>query len=69
MRGELHAILREVEPGLFSAFYPGEMNDDQAGLEAFPDAHISTSAEGVKTWVEQMAIGMGYQRVVWDAIA
>ncbi|WP_428487455.1 hypothetical protein [Rhodopila sp.] len=66
--GTLHAILREVEPGLFSAEYRGEMNQDQAGVEAFPDSHIGTDASGVKQWVEEMAIRLGYDRVEWDAI-
>ncbi len=65
--GALHARLREVEPGLFTAEYPGEMNSDDAGPEAFPDAHIGTSASGVKNWVEEMAAGMGYDRVVWES--
>ena len=63
--GTLHARLREVEPGLFSAEYPGEMNNDDAEVEAFPDAHIGTDASGVKNWVEEMATGMGYDQVVW----
>ena len=64
--GALHARLREVEPGVFSAEYPGEMNSDDAGPEAFPDSHIGTDASGVKNWVEQMAAGLGYDRVVWE---
>jgi hypothetical protein len=42
------ARLREVEPGVFSAEYPGEMNSDDAGPETFPDAHIGTDATGIK---------------------
>jgi hypothetical protein len=63
--GVLTAILREVEPGLFRAEYPGEANQDQAGVEAFPDSHIGTDPSGVKNWVEEMAAGMGYDRVEW----
>jgi hypothetical protein len=64
--GTLHAQLREIEPGLFSADYPGEMNGGDAGPEAFPDSHVGTDSAGVKNWVEEMAAGMGYDRVVWD---
>jgi hypothetical protein len=63
--GTLHARLREVEPGVFSAEYPGEMNSDDAGPETIPDAHIGTDASGVRSWVEEMAVGLGYDRVVW----
>lgn len=61
----LKATLREVEPGLFRADYPGEANQDQAGVEAFPDSHLGTDPSGVKIWVEQMAAGLGYDRVEW----
>jgi hypothetical protein len=58
--------LQEVEPGLFRADYPGELNgtDDPPGGQ-LPDRHIGTSQDGVKTWVEQMAAGLGYCRVEW----
>jgi hypothetical protein len=65
-KGTLRAILREMEPGLFRAEYPGEMNQDDAGVEAFPDSHVGTDADGVKQWVETMAQGLGYDRVVWE---
>jgi hypothetical protein len=64
--GTLRARMREVEPGVFSAEYPGEMNSDDAGPETFPDAHIGTDATGVRIWVEEMAAGLGYDRVVWE---
>lgn len=66
-KGTLRAILREMEPGLFKAEYPGEMNQDQSGIETFPDSHIGTDASGVKQWVETMATQLGYQRVVWES--
>jgi len=66
--GTLHARLREVEPGVFSAEYPGEMNSDEVGQEAFPDSHLGTDASGVKSWVEEMAAGMGYDGVVWEPV-
>jgi hypothetical protein len=67
-KGTLRAILREVEPSLFRAEYPGEMNADNAGVEAFPDSHIGTDAAGVKQWVETMAKGLGYEGVVWEPL-
>ena len=64
-KGTLRATLTEVEPGLFSARYPGEMNADGLSAEAFPDSHLGTDPAGVKTWVEQMAVQLGYDRVEW----
>jgi hypothetical protein len=63
--GILRATLEEVEPGLFRADYPCELNQEEAGREAFPDTHIGTDAAGVKSWVEEMAAGLGYERVEW----
>lgn len=64
--GVLRAVLREVEPGLFSADYPGELNQEEKGPQTLPDRHIGTDPEGVRNWVEQMAQGMGYERVIWE---
>ncbi|WP_146101602.1 hypothetical protein [Rhodopila globiformis] len=64
-RGVLKATLREVEPGLFKADYPGESNPEQADVEALPDSHLGDDAAGVKSWVEEMAAGLGYDRVEW----
>ena len=64
--GVLHAVLREVEPGLFRAEYSGEINPDRPDEREIPDYHIGTDAAGVRNWVEEMAAGMGYERVVWD---
>ena len=33
-----------------------------------PDYHVGTSAKDVKIWVEQMARGLGYDRVEWDEL-
>ncbi|HVY13973.1 MAG TPA: hypothetical protein VHB27_02005 [Rhodopila sp.] len=62
----LHATLKEVEPGLFRASYPGEMNgtDEPSGGQ-LPDSHIGTSRDDVRIWVEQMAVQLGYERVEW----
>jgi hypothetical protein len=66
-RGVLHATMQEVEPGLFQAEYPGEMNgeDDPSGGQ-LPDRHIATSRQDVQTWVEVMAVELGYEQVEWD---
>jgi hypothetical protein len=66
--GEFHASLREVEDGIFRAEYSGEINPENPDAREIPDYHIGTSVDDVKTWVEQMALGLGYQRVVWDAL-
>jgi len=58
-------MLQEVEPGLFQASYPGEANQEHANIEALPDSHIGTDPAGVKSWVEEMASGLGYDRVEW----
>jgi hypothetical protein len=65
-RGQLHATLRQVEDGLYRAEYRGEFNPDEHDEREIPDFHIGTSMADVKVWVEQMAAGMGYDRVVWD---
>jgi len=64
--GILHATLREVSSGLFSADYGGEINPQDADAREMPDSHIGTDRDGVRMWVEEMAKGMGYERVVWD---
>ena len=66
--GELHASMREVEPGVFRAEYLGELNPERPDQRAFPDTHLGSSPEEVKTWVEQMALSLGYERVVWDSL-
>lgn len=66
MAGILHATMEEVEPGLFRADYPGEMNgsDDPPGGQ-LPDRHIATNRDDVRVWVEEMAVRLGYERVEW----
>jgi hypothetical protein len=66
--GDLHASLREVEAGVFRAEYSGEINPENPDARASPDYHVGTSADDVKIWVEQMALGLGYNRVVWDTL-
>lgn len=66
--GEFHAILREAEPGVFRAEYSGEINPENPDAREIPDMHIGTSATDVKIWVEQMALGLGYDRVIWDEL-
>ena len=66
MAGILHATMDEVEPGLFRADYPGEMNgSDSTRGGQLPDRHVATSRDDVRVWVEQMAVRLGYERVDW----
>jgi hypothetical protein len=67
-RGEFHAAIREMEPGVFRAEYRGELNPEDPDARELPDYHVGTSVADVKIWVEQMAQSMGYARVVWDAL-
>ena len=67
-RGALHAVLRKVEDNVYRAEYPGEINPQDPDAREIPDYHIGTSATDVRVWVEQMARGMGYSRVVWDSL-
>lgn len=62
----LHAVIREVEPGVFSAEYPGSVGHAEGGPEDFRDTHIATDPAAVRTWVETMAKSHGYDQVVWD---
>lgn len=67
-RGEFHAKIYEVEPGVFRAEYRGELNPRDPDERGFPDYHLGTSVSDVKIWTEQMARTMGYARVIWDAL-
>jgi hypothetical protein len=67
-RGVFHARLRQVEDQLFRAEYSGEINPEPTDARNLPDYHIGASAQEVKIWVEQMARGLGYDRVVWDEL-
>jgi hypothetical protein len=66
--GEFHANLREVEEGLYLAEYSGEINPENPDAREIPDRHVGTSPQEVKVWVEQMALGLGYECVIWDAL-
>lgn len=66
--GEFHASMRQVEPGVFRAEYLGELNPSNPDQRALPDFHLGSSPAEVKLWVEQMALSLGYDRVVWDAL-
>jgi hypothetical protein len=65
--GTFHASLRR-SGGLYRAEYSGEINPDQTDARDIPDYHVGTTAADVKTWVEQMALGLGYDTVVWDEL-
>ena len=42
-RGELHAVLRRMEDGIYRAEYTGELNPEDPDERAFPDSHVSTA--------------------------
>ncbi len=65
--GTFRAVLRQIEPGLFRSEYSGEINPQDPDAREIPDFHIGTDAASVKLWVEQMATGLGYDKVVWDS--
>ena len=67
-RGEFHARMKEVEKGLYRAEYSGEINPENTGQRDIPDYHLGTSIADVKIWVEQMALGLGYEQVTWDEL-
>lgn len=65
--GEFHARLEKVEPNVYRAVFAGELNPSHPRTgEAWPDAHVGDTPEGVKAWVENMARDLGYSRVVWE---
>ena len=66
-RGAFHARLVQVEPEVFRAEYSGEVNPENPDDREILDYHVATTAEGVKSWVEEMARGLGYTDVVWEA--
>jgi hypothetical protein len=65
---DFQANLREVESGVFRAEYSGEINPERPDEREIPDYHVGSSANEVKTRVEQMALGLGYGRVLWDEL-
>jgi len=65
-RGEFHARMKEVEKGLYR--YSGEINPENTDQRDIPDHHLGTSIADVKIWVEQMALGLGYEQVTWDEL-
>ena len=66
--GKFHASLRQLSDGLYRAEYSGEINPKNPDAREIPDYHVGSSAHGVKTWVEQMALGLGYEQVMWDEL-
>lgn len=60
------AVARD-RTGLFRAEYTGEINPRDPGEREIPDFHVGTDPAGVKHRVEEMAAGLGYEKVVWDA--
>lgn len=64
--GTLHARLVETEPGLFKAEYVELDRERQPSSLSLPDSHLGTDPDGVRSWVEEMARGMGYDGVEWE---
>lgn len=75
-KAEFHAVLEEMEPGLFRATYRGAPHDAAPeappalpGHEAPADTHIGTDEAGVRGFVEALARERGYAGVIWEAPA
>ncbi len=66
--GELHASMRAVEDGGFRAEYSGEINPEIPDAREIPASHVGSSVAEVRVWVERMALGLGYTRVMWDTL-
>jgi hypothetical protein len=67
-RGEFHAVLRRTAGGLYQAQYSAEFNPENPDARELPDFHLSSTMADAQVWVEQMALGMGYSRVIWDSL-
>ncbi len=71
-KGAFHARMELAEPGLYRAMYRGVANSDNPeapksdGPHILPDTHIATDPAGLKQWVEELARGLGYDRVSWE---
>jgi len=57
---------RRAGDELFRAESSDEINPEPGDARDIPDYHGGTSATEVRIWVEEMATGLGYDRVVWD---
>ena len=62
----LHARMTTSSDGMYKAEYTGELNPQNPDEREFPDSHLGTTESEVRMWVEEMAKGLGYARVVWD---
>ena len=70
---EFHARMEQPEPGLFRATYRADINPDDGsakilseGPHILPDTHIGTDEASVRSFVETLARGRGFDRVIWD---
>ena len=54
--------------GCTSLVPSGEIDPENPDAREIPDRHVGTSPQEVKVWVEQMALGLGYECVIWDAL-
>ena len=68
------AKLEQLEPNLFRATYRGDLNPSDppdhimgSANRLFPDSHIRTDADSVKSFVESLAKNRGYAQVVWES--
>lgn len=71
-KGTLHARIRKMEPGVYRAEYPGELNP-QPNRQNPPerilsDYHLADSVEAAKYFVESMARELDYREVIWDEL-
>ncbi len=64
VNGPFHARMRRTG-GVWRAEYSGEMNPNDPDEREFLDFHIGTEEREVRSWVEQMAHGLGYTEIVW----
>jgi hypothetical protein len=65
--GDFYASLREAKNDVFRGEYSGEINP-QYPDEPMPDRCIGSSATEARIWVEQMVLGLGYARLLWDEL-
>lgn len=67
-KGDFHASIRQVEPGLYKAEYTGDLNPAHPDAREWPDSHIANTLAEAKGFVEELARSLNYRRVVWDSL-
>jgi hypothetical protein len=63
----LRARIGRTSGGMYKAEYTGELNPTDPDSRAMLDVHLGTEEAEVKFWVEEMAKGVGYVRIDWEA--